>query len=206
MIIAILIYAGIVAALVRAEYGRRQSFQRVLKPLAALAFILLALLSGALYAPYGVLVLWALIFCAVGDVCLLSRTRPILFKLGMAAFALGHVLYAYAFFTAGVALNFIIVTAIIMAAVNTRVYRYVSPHLTPDMRPPVMVYSVIIAFMVIFAVATRNIWIALPAIMFAVSDLFVARDRFVKTEPLNALILTPLYFGAQALFALSTAL
>ena len=42
------------------------------------------------------------------------------------------------------------------------------------------------------------------AVMFAMSDVFVARDRFVTPTPLNALAITPLYFGAQALIALST--
>jgi len=41
------------------------------------------------------------------------------------------------------------------------------------------------------------------AVMFAVSDVFVGRDRFVSTNPKNALAITPLYFGAQALIALS---
>jgi len=42
------------------------------------------------------------------------------------------------------------------------------------------------------------------ALMFAVSDIFVARDRFVSPDPKNALAITPLYFAAQALIALST--
>ena len=42
------------------------------------------------------------------------------------------------------------------------------------------------------------------AIMFAISDMFVARDRFVKPDAKNAFAITPLYFGAQAIFALST--
>jgi hypothetical protein len=41
--------------------------------------------------------------------------------------------------------------------------------------------------------------------MFAISDMAVARDRFVTQTPANAFVITPLYFGAQLLFAVSVA-
>jgi len=41
------------------------------------------------------------------------------------------------------------------------------------------------------------------AIAFAISDVFVAKDRFKARKKWHAFIITPLYFGAQALFAYS---
>jgi uncharacterized membrane protein YhhN len=42
------------------------------------------------------------------------------------------------------------------------------------------------------------------AVMFAVSDIFVARDRFVSPSVANRLWGLPLYYAAQLIFALST--
>jgi hypothetical protein len=44
------------------------------------------------------------------------------------------------------------------------------------------------------------------AVSFYISDLFVARDRFLKTEFVNRLIGLPLYYGGQFLFAFSIGL
>ncbi|MBW2297136.1 MAG: lysoplasmalogenase, partial [Deltaproteobacteria bacterium] len=41
------------------------------------------------------------------------------------------------------------------------------------------------------------------ALSFYVSDLFVARDRFLKNESLNRLLGLPLYYGGQFLLAFS---
>ena len=73
---------------------------------------------------------------------------------------------------------------------------------------PVGIYTAIILMMVLNAIdlpLTRPILFAMiGAIMFAISDMFVARDRFVNRDAKNAIAITPLYFGAQALLALST--
>jgi len=45
--------------------------------------------------------------------------------------------------------------------------------------------------------------IIIAAIAFAVSDYFVGMDRFIDPKKYWALLITPLYFGAQALFAIS---
>lgn len=199
----VLIYALVVGALAWAEYKGARSAQVWFKTLAALGFCVLAILSGALYSGYGQIILMGLWACALGDLLLLPRDKPLFFKLGMLAFALGHVFYAYGFFTQGGNVIAMAVAALIMSVVSAGFYRYVGPHLPRDMKVPVMVYTVIITFMVVFAVATKDLLLILPALMFAVSDMFVARDRFVVTEPRNALAITPLYFGAQALFALN---
>jgi hypothetical protein len=41
------------------------------------------------------------------------------------------------------------------------------------------------------------------ALSFYVSDLFVARDRFVKKGAINRILGLPLYFGGQFLLAFS---
>jgi uncharacterized membrane protein YhhN len=76
------------------------------------------------------------------------------------------------------------------------------------MRIPVSVYFFIILIMVVNALRLPMdgplLLAMIGAVLFAVSDVFVGRDRFVSPSPKNALVITPLYFGAQALIALST--
>jgi len=202
MTIILILYALLVGALTFCEYKRLRNWQIILKPLAAAGFIVIALLGGAIYCDYGLLILMGLIACAAGDVLLLPRDKPLFFKLGMAAFAIGHLLYFYAFretFDSGVIKIFPIFAGLVF-------FFWIRPKLPKDMVIPVAIYSIIIIAMVVFAFKSPIMIIPIAALMFAISDMFVARDRFVKDEGLNALAITPLYFGAQALFALSTSL
>lgn len=202
MIILISIFVLAVLALTLAEFRQNRQAQLWLKPLAALLFILIAVFGGAIYWDYGKWILAALMACAIGDVFLLSRNSPVKFQLGMAAFAIGHLLYVFAFvsMTKSAGLNF----WGILPAIAAAAYLYwVWGKLPKDMKIPVLIYTAIIVAMVLRSFDMPIWYVPLAAIMFSISDMFVARDRFVKEEPLNALAITPLYFGAQGLFALS---
>jgi len=204
------IYPGLIAALTAAEFFERRTVQCVLKPLAALGFIGIALLIGVPSTLYGQLILLGLIACAFGDVFLLSRQSRLLFLAGMTAFAIGH----FAYLTAFVSLprDFLSLADILVSGltifIGFGVHNWLKPHLPKNMRIPVAIYFFIILIMVINALrlpAHGPLLLAMVgAVMFAISDVFVGRDRFVSPDPKNALVITPLYFGAQALIALST--
>ncbi len=206
----LIIYALVVLALLIAELREDSRAQRFFKPLAALGFILLAIYFGALESGYGQIILAGLIACAFGDVFLLSRKSEKLFMAGMAAFALGHFAYLGAFISyegpKPSAVDWVIDGGIILGGLSF--LRWLMPKLPKNMIWSVGVYTMIILLMVLNAIdlpLTRPLIFAMMgAVMFAASDMFVARDRFVKPDPKNALAITPLYFGAQALFALST--
>ncbi len=202
MAFVLIFYAVVVTALTWTEYNSKQNQQIWLKPLAAIIFILIAIFGGALYWDYGRWILWALVACAIGDVLLLSRNSQIKFQLGMLAFAIGHLLYVVAFvkLSGQWGLTPLAVLPLIAAGLF---YFWLRPKLQKDMVIPVTTYTGIIILMLITSLGVSDIRVPLAAIMFAVSDMFVARDRFVKNEGINALAITPLYFGAQALFALS---
>ena len=97
---------------------------------------------------------------------------------------------------------------VVMAAVVTFTLRWLDPHLPPDMRVPVRVYMVVIAAMVAAAVGTSaasgDLRIAAGAIAFAVSDLSVARDRFVRPSFTNVAWGLPLYYVAQVVLAFAS--
>lgn len=206
----LIIYGAIVAALTVAEFKENKLWQRLLKPLAALGFLTIAVFNTALFTTYGQIIFAGLLACAVGDVLLLSRKSRKLFLFGMAAFAIGHFAYLTGFVlspsepltTLGVIKSGIVIFA------GFGVFSWLKPHLPKNMRIPVSLYFFIILIMVLNALrlpASGALLLAMiGAVMFAVSDIFVGRDRFVTRDPKNALLITPLYFGAQALIATST--
>ena len=73
------------------------------------------------------------------------------------------------------------------------------------MKLPVASYIVVITVMLALAVGTRRPFVALGALAFYVSDISVARDRFVWSSFVNRLWGLPLYYAAQLLIAWSIA-
>jgi hypothetical protein len=82
-------------------------------------------------------------------------------------------------------------------------------HVPAAMKAPVMAYMAVITAMVALAAGTvalhGNAYILLGAVSFYLSDLSVARDRFVVTAFSNKLWGWPLYFGAQIVLAATVA-
>jgi uncharacterized membrane protein YhhN len=96
--------------------------------------------------------------------------------------------------------------AVAMAAFAGQVWRRLSPHVSGSLRAPVVAYLIVISAMVAMAAGTTaaepGLGILAGAAAFAVSDLAVARERFVAPGVGNRLWGLPLYYLAQALFAL----
>ena len=207
------LYGAVVLALLIAELREDRRAQFFFKPLAAFGFVILALQFGALESTYGKYILAGLIACAVGDVLLLSRKSQKLFIGGMAAFALGHIIYSFGFMAYGVELvgvgmnaNKPIGLAGVMAMLYLACAVYIIVKTDSDMKLPMFIYTVIITVMVVLAMLTDNAFIMFGAFLFATSDYFVGMDRFIEPKKYWALAITPLYFGAQALFALSVSI
>jgi uncharacterized membrane protein YhhN len=211
MTIIILSCAVAVAALLYAEYRGAERLKWITKPLASASFVTLAVLCGALENSFGQLIVAGLIFCLAGDVLLLSNAART-FLAGMGAFALGHLAYISAFATIwGAFAAPALIAAFAMAALGFVVLRGLWPHLG-EFRRPVAIYSLIIGVMVVASFTTRApngglpFWpVAAGAVGFALSDIAVARDRFVRRKFFNRLWGLPLYYGAQLLLASSVA-
>lgn len=210
MIFALSLYGSLVGFLAVAEARGHQKAQWTIKPALALGFILIALMVGVPSALYAQLIFIGLMACAVGDVCLLSRHSQKLFLAGMTAFAVGHLAYLTAFMKVSTAEPSLgqIIASFVTIAFGVGVFSWMRPHVPSKMQAPVKLYFFIIIIMVVNALQLPTegplLLAMIGAVMFSVSDVFVGRDRFVSTHPKNALAITPLYFGAQALIALST--
>jgi len=99
----------------------------------------------------------------------------------------------------------------ISAMASGGVFLWLRPHLGP-MRIPVIFYILVITAMVAGACSvlaasglalSGRILVFSGALGFYVSDVFVARQRFLKTEFLNRLIGLPLYYSGQFMLAFS---
>jgi len=176
----------------------------VFKPLASLGFIGLSLERGALEHPWGQIAFASFLLCALGDVLLIPADKRA-FLAGLVSFLLGHVGFAIAFALRGLQpapLVWALPALILLAAI---VLRWLWPHLVPKMRLPVLAYILGISVMVLAALCTVA-WLPSPALiagatLFFVSDLFVARNRFVQPGFINRAFGLPLYYAGTLLLA-----
>jgi uncharacterized membrane protein YhhN len=194
--------ASVVALLAFERVGARAGIW-VAKPLAATGFVATGLAAGAASTPYGRWVLAALVLCWLGDVLLIPRGARRAFALGLASFLLGHLAYVGAFASRGLDLAASGLAAIAAGAALWLVLRWLRPHLPAHLRAAVYAYTAVISVMLICAVGTGETAIRLGALMFYVSDLAVARERFVAPSFWNKAWGLPLYFGGQLVLASS---
>jgi len=182
------------------------------KPLTSALFVLTAWSRGPTQ-PYDWLVLAGLALSMVGDVSLIRRERA-WFLAGLVAFLLGHVAYILAFGTRAGLLSLGPAALSAIAAASLATFLYFRPHLG-RMLWPVAAYIAVITLMLMSAWAVfatpgqdgvvRGL-VASGATLFYVSDLTVARDRFVPGAGFaNRAGGLTLYYLAQFLLAFSIA-
>lgn len=195
--------AACVAALLVAEYRAARLGVWLAKPAAAACFVAAALAFGALDSLYGRVVLAGLVLSLCGDVLLIPHGRPRVFQAGVAAFGLGHVAYLTAFVLRFESAWLAGLCAVAAALVLLRVFRWLRPHLPDEMVIPVYTYMAVISAMLVASAGAAPSSAAIPlgAGMFYVSDLAVARDRFVSSGFANRAWGLPLYFAAQLVLA-----
>jgi uncharacterized membrane protein YhhN len=182
---------------------------RVLAKLAAsTAFVLVAISLGAHRSSYGQLILAALLLGWLGDALLLSRAGWA-FLGGLAAFLLSHLLFAAAFATGALSAQAMAVAAALAVAFGAVVLRWLLPHTPKAFKGPVLAYVVVILAMCVTAAghafASQRWMVLVGALLFAASDIAVARDRFVKQTYVNQLWGWPVYFVAQLVLAWTVA-
>lgn len=203
----VLLCAAALAALLAARARGAAAAGAVAKTLASAAFLWAALRWGALASGYGRAVLLALALCAAGDVLLIPRGRRLLFALGLGAFGLGHLAYSGAFLLRTVEGAATGLGGLAAAAAALGLGRALLPRVEAPLRAPVAAYLAVIALMLALAAGTfaaaGDARIPAGALLFALSDLFVARERFVAAGFANPALGLPLYYAGQLLLAAS---
>jgi uncharacterized membrane protein YhhN len=207
LVLATAITVAAVVGLLVAERRESQRGKWACKPLASAGFVGAAVAAGV-HDRFGSAVVAALLLSLVGDVFLISKAKAA-FRAGLLSFLLGHVAFGAAFVVRGVRPGVSALALLALVAVAVPVARWLLPHVEDKMRVPVIAYIVIITTMVALAAGTvaahGHPILLVAAVLFYLSDLSVARDRFVAHEFGNRLWGLPLYYGAQLLFAWSLA-
>jgi uncharacterized membrane protein YhhN len=194
------------------HFERREKRKGVLlsKTPLSLLFILAILIQTHPIPGLYHFLLVGLLFCFIGDVCLAFAHEKV-FLLGLVSFLLGHLFYILGFFHASEIGEWTWLGSIIVIPISGGIYLWLRPHLG-SMNVPVFAYVVVITVMVSgawtilgdsrLALSGRTMLFA-GAMGFYVSDLFVARDRFMKKAFINRLIGLPMYYAGQFLLAFS---
>jgi uncharacterized membrane protein YhhN len=180
------------------------------KAILSCLFILTAVVQAHPIPGYYHLLLIGLIFCLGGDV-FLALPQEKMFLSGLVSFLLGHVFYVLCFFYTAAISQWTWIGCLAGVLVSGLVFVWLRPHLG-SMLVPVFAYIVVISVMVVGAWTVLGdarlnfagrLLVFTGAVSFYLSDLFVARDRFLKTEFTNRLIGLPLYYVGQFLLAFS---
>ena len=210
MIAFIIIAAAAVVALLLL-LGERPGNLRAkwaFKPVASALFIVAALMQGP-QLRYDWLILAGLALSALGDLALIPRNRRS-FLAGLVAFLLAHVAYTLAFAEQADPWSLPPAYLLIIGLASVALYLHFRPHLG-RMKAPVAAYVAVITVMLAaaWAVAVDSPgpfgWqVAAGATLFYLSDITVARSRFVPGAGFaNRAVGLPLYYAAQFLLALS---
>ena len=201
-VVLITVVAAATVALVAAELRGRRRWGVAAKVIASVAFVLLGLCRANLANPYDAWVLAALVLCLAGDV-LLALPRGL--AAGLVCFLVGHLAYAAGFATLVPLAAWPWPVAAGMAVPSAAAAVWLWPHLG-RMRVPVLAYILVITAMAwgALSVAGHAPWMApVGALLFYLSDLAVARDRFVVRRFASRAWGLPAYYLAQVLLALT---
>ena len=192
------------------EKRKKQKSIVINKTILSLLFVITAFLQPHGIPTYYHYLLVGLIFCLIGDVCLALPGEKI-FKAGLVAFLIGHVFYIFSFLTLTRISQWVSPGGLISLGISAWVFFWLRPYLQ-SMFGPVLIYILVITVMLCgawgvfwqspFPISGRAL-LFIGALCFYLSDIFVARDKFLKEEFRNRLIGLPLYYAGQFLLAFS---
>ncbi len=195
-----------------AEYRGPRKMVYVLKPMTTVLILALAALAGQADRTYQTLILIGLACSLSGDVCLMLPEQPRSYFIpGLVSFLIAHLFYIGAF-SMGVpwtTTGWLILAPFVVfgLAVGARLWSHLGP-----MKGPVAAYIVVILAMGWRAgarieapdVGTADAVVALVgAVLFIVSDLILALNRFVRPFASARATNLTTYFAAQTCIALS---
>ena len=204
MLVGWLVMVALVALLLWSIRIEHPWLEWVFKPLAAATFIATGLSAGGLETRFGTVLVVGLVLAAGGDVLLIPKNKRA-FLGGLISFLAGHVAYALAFGLLGLDLSTTAIASAGVVVAGSIVLRWLWPNVESPMRAPVLAYVLVISTMVALAAgaaqATGNWWLLVGAVAFYLSDLAVARHRFVSQSFVNRAWGLPVYFFAQMLLA-----
>jgi uncharacterized membrane protein YhhN len=206
ILLAILLLTGLLF------FEKRENRRGLLctKTVLSLLFIGAALVQPHPIQGYAILIIAGLICCLGGDV-FLALPQERMFLSGLVSFLIGHIFYVVAFVLVSDLNRFTLIGGLLTVATGPGIYVWLRPHLG-TMKIPVICYIIVISFMLCGAWTTLGtpqlgvtgrVLVFAGAACFYMSDILVARDRFLSNEFFNRLVGLPLYYLGQFLIAFS---
>jgi uncharacterized membrane protein YhhN len=209
IILGVILLAGVLYY----EKKKNRTPRIITKFILSSLFVLTALLQPRPVPVYFNYLFVGLILCLVGDVCLALPQKKA-FMVGLVAFLLGHVFYIFSFSFLVPVFGWFSQGLVIIVVISALIFFWLRPHLK-SMLVPVLIYILVITIMAVgawvvflkssFQVSGRML-ILVGALCFYISDIFVARQRFIKEEFQNRLLGLPLYYTGQFMLAFSVGL
>lgn len=133
------------------------------------------------------------------------------FTLGLGLFLVAHVIYILVFTVLGSFSVRDVIPLIVLMAAGFGFYCLIKPNLK-QLKVPVIIYIVVISLMVSWAVSTlinplyftteQAVMISLGAVLFYLSDVVMAANRFWKSWPYHHISLV-FYYSGQLFIALA---
>lgn len=176
----------------------------------SLLFIVAALVQSPSMPLYFYLIVLGLFFSLGGDVFLALRQER-MFLGGIISFLIGHLFYIFAFFQLAKLGGWTWVGALAVAFLSGVIYYRLKDYLG-ELKKAVIVYILVISLMLIGAWNVLGegglneqgrMLVFAGAFLFYLSDILVARDRFMKKAFINRLVGLPLYYVGQFMLAFS---
>jgi len=154
---------------------------------------------------------FGLLFSWIGDIALMFDEKiPILFVVGLGAFLIAHLGYAAAFVrnvkdsNSSLNVSKSALIALPFIAITSCFFYYMKDGLPAELFVPVLAYTVVISVMGITAVIRYNHvdaksykWILIGAILFILSDMVIAINKFVIDFEYDAILNMWLYLTGQ---------
>lgn len=197
---ATVLAALMVAGMVYSWLADAPAYRRAFIVTASVSYLIVALGAGALGSHYGRLAFTALVFCFLGDIL-----GPGNFLLGVVMFLLAHLFFVPAFIVRGVARRALTVSLAAALIGTAAISLYLGTAIPAGERWLIFAYSLVIALMLSFAGGTlgkgsRGL-VPLAALIFYVSDLFLAQTAFLDGGRIWTITGYPLYYTACTMFA-----
>jgi uncharacterized membrane protein YhhN len=178
----------------------------VLKPITLISIIIMGILSHNIDRNmFNQLIFIGLLFSLLGDILLMLGKKE--FLIGIGAFFLTHIFYINAFILEGFYLGYPAI--IIVPLISILFYLYIFPSLNSH-KVPVLFYSIAIGIMLITAISYFSLHdningklILSGAILFTISDAFLALKQYKGEFPHCSPIVYLTYFSGQYFICLT---
>ena len=176
----------------------------IAKPAASAVFVVLGFVRADFRSSFDLLLIAGLTLGMAGDILLIDRKT---FRAGLLTFLAGHGAYIAAFSTITRPVGWTLVPLAILLPAALLSIRWLRPH-AGSMFGAVLAYIAVISVMAWggVALALRHLLPSITGVavvLFFLSDLAVARHRFVQPAFVNRLFGLPAYYAAQILLALT---